>query len=189
VTDADNADTAATQRLMRCVLQSPRLKAAERADLFNKLRQSAKKLHDENETKDHQPPLKAVERNAAVVRARMSLAMLRLAGVEAEAELADQPGIEKKLHELWGANGLVKSWHDAPHDRQGQAIGRIVSPWDPHPKDEDPGRIWQAALRESHLNWLKEQYELESREAGPRIRKMNDTRDDAIREFYQNAAQ
>src|SRR5262249_6316339 len=151
----------------RCLLRSPRFPAAERADMFNKLRQSAKKLHDETESKD-QPPSKPAGRDTGTVRARMSFALLRLAGLEVEDEQKDLGSTEKKLHELWGANGLAKNWSKAPHDRRGQAIGRIVSPWDPHPKDEDPGRIWHAKMREEHLNWLRAQYDLESREAGPR---------------------
>jgi hypothetical protein len=175
---AENAETPAAQRQLRCLLQSPRFKAAERADLIKKLRHLAKKLHDATET-DDQPAPRAAERNAGPVRANMSLALLRLAGIE-----PDGPD-EKSLRYLWGAKGLVERWGAASHFRQRLAISRLVSPWDPDTKVEDHGRLRQTKLRE----WLKEQYSAESHETHPRDWKAGDTRDQEIRDFYRDAAE
>jgi hypothetical protein len=197
INDAKNADTAASQRRMRCLLQSPRLKAADRAVWFSKLREMAKKLHDETEDK-LQPPAKAADRDAGMLRAKMSLALLVLAGIESEGPKpglaapngqASTAAMEKHLHQLWGVNGLVKTWRETPHDRRGQAIRRLVSPWDSQPADEGFSRPWQTKLREEHLSWLRERYESESREAGPRDRKTDDLRDQEIRDFYHDAVQ
>ena len=118
----------------------------------------------------------------------MSFALLRMAGIDPEAPeflLQDrkEQGIaakERMLHRLWGADGLVKRWHEAAPDRIGYTVSRLVSPWDKEKKDEDPGRLWQTTLREVHTNWLKSQYELESRETDPR--------DELTRNFYRDAA-
>ncbi len=176
---AEEADTGAAQRQMRCLLQSPRLKAAERADLLKKLRDAAKKLHDATDASD--PPLpKAGEPDAGNVRAQMSWALLRLLGIE-------PAGPHDSLQRAWGADGLVKLMREASADRRGQAVSRLVSPWDLQTKDEDLGRVWQAKVRQDHLDWLRAQYESESREAGPPNRKADDARDQATRDFYRSA--
>jgi hypothetical protein len=216
---AEKADTAKAQRQLRCLLQGPLLKAHERADLFknqeptktpekkillkiheradlfNKLRISAKKLHDATEDGD-EPVANVPQKNTGLVRAKMSLALLRLAGdardlaLPIPKEQGNLAATEKKLHHLWGEEGLVKRWREAPHDRRGDALSRLVSPWDLPKTDEDHSRLWQMKLREIHLRWLHRQYLSDSLETGPRDWKEGDkTRDQEARDFYRDAAQ
>ncbi len=193
----EDFETPTAQRRIRGLLQSPRIKAVERADLTRKVRQAAAKLHDATETSD-QLVAKTGEGNSCTVRAEMSIALLRLTGIEPDGpefllptrkELPGRGLREKILHHLWGTEGLVKRLREATPDRRGHALSCFASPWDPGAKDDDPTRRWQATLVDEHLQWLRGQYELEGREAGPRNRKADDPRDQAIREFYRDAAQ
>ena len=193
----ENLETPTAQRQMRCLLQNPRLKAAERADLTKKLRQAALKLHEATESSDQLVP-KSTDNNAAIVRAEMSFALIRLTGVEpigpefqlpARKESKGLADREKKLNGYWGTDGLVKQLREATPDRRGYGLNRLVSPWDPGAWDDDQTRLWQTTLYDDHVQWLKGQYELEARETGPRNRKADDPRDQAIREFYREAAQ
>ena len=154
-------------------------------------------LYDATETSD-QLVAKTGEGNSCTVRAEMSIALIRLTGIEPDGpefllptrkELPGRGLREKILHHLWGTEGLVKRLREATPDRRGHALSCFASPWDPGAKDDDPTRRWQATLVDEHLQWLRGQYELEGREAGPRNRKADDPRDQAIREFYRDAAQ
>ena len=196
ITTAEKADTAKAQRQLRGLLQGALLKAQERADLSNKLRTAAKKLHDDTETDDPRVA-NASAKSTGLVRGQMSRDLLRLAGVDTDGRdfvwpAQKEPGSlsawERTLHHWWGKNGIVKRWHDAPPDRRGDALNRLVSPWDAQLKDEDLSRQWQRKLRDDYLQWLQEQFESESREAGPRTRKTGDPRDQEIRDFNRNAA-
>jgi hypothetical protein len=196
ITNAEKADTAKAQRQLRVLLQGSLLRAPARADLSNKLSKAAKKLHDETEA-DFQPGANAVERTTAFARGQMSRALLHLAGMDTDGQdfawpAPKEPGSlsvwEKTLHGSWGKNGIVKHWREAPHDRRGDVLSRLVSPWYPYTNDEDHGRLWQTKLRDDQLNWLQQQFESESREAGPRARKTDDPRDQALRDFYRDAA-
>ncbi len=197
VKSVENFETPAAQRKVRRLLQSPRLKAAERADLTKKLRESAKKLNEGTDKSD-QPAPQAEDLKSGQVLAEMSLALLVLAGIESKDPDLRLPALkdplkfplrEKKLHALWGTDGIVKQLREALPDRRGHALSCLVSAWDPGARGDDLSRRWQTRLREEHTEWLRAQIDRESREAGPRMRKMDETRDQAIRDFYRDALQ
>ena len=194
---AEKADTAKAQRQLRGLLQGSVLKAPARTSAINKMRTAAKKLQDDTEA-DDLPGSNASDKSTAFARGQMSRALLRLAGVDTDSRdfvwpaPKDQGSIsvwEKQLHYAWGKNGIVKRWREAPHDRRSDALNRLVSAWDPQMKDDDHSQSWQAKLADDHLHWLHMLFEAESRETGPRVRKMGDARDQDIRDFHRDAAQ
>ncbi len=177
---AEKGDTARTQQQLRCLLDSPLLKAPQRASLLGKYRENAQKLHDAADELDQEDNrqrrlvkfpavVKGTERNAASLRAGMALALMRVTGADVKSKTTCPPGsaaltprdtdvLEKRLNEMWGRQFLER-WRGAEPNAAGDAVDRLVSPWELEEivgaADRDCSCVWHEKLRESYLDWLK----------------------------------
>jgi hypothetical protein len=172
-------EDASVQMRLRILLNSPLLKSAQRADLASRQRQLAAKLHAQADKLDqadlesvlapHRGDAVAQVRTCPALRLRISLALLRLAGVDAQDRKLDLPAdnatltsrewtaFETTLQQGWGA-ALAGRWRNAQADAAGDAVNRLVSPWEsddrPNPAQRDVSFVLQKDLRKQYLQWL-----------------------------------
>jgi hypothetical protein len=191
---ADN--TGKGQRQLLCLLAHPLLKAEVRADLLDKQRKLAVKLHEEAEG-DNPPDTPAYSaRIVAPMRGRMSLALLRLAGIDVDPKIldlakktqvnsAELATLERSLQELWGRD-FPDPWRKGISRSAADRINRLRSPWDQQRRadllDNDPTRRLQLHQREEFARWLRASYQAEIGFLEPA------PQDQAARDFYVRAA-
>jgi hypothetical protein len=194
---AAKASTGKGQQQLLCLLANPLLKADVRADLLDRQRKLALKLHGEMEG-DNPPDLSVYPpRVVAPMRARMSLALLRLAGIDVDPKVldvakktqwnpSDLATLERSLHELWGRD-FPDPWRKGISRPVADRVSRLRSPWDQHRKaellDNDPTRRLQLNQREEFALWLRTSYQAELGFLEPA------PQDQEARDFYARAAE
>jgi hypothetical protein len=195
-------DKAETVPHLLVLLESPLLKAPERAALLGKQRTLAAKLQELTDTQDQEDnrqnrigsapaaPRRAPDPGLAQVRARMSAALLRLGGFDAKGSKFDLAGdgkispreldrLERGLQDAW-AKELLKQWQSAKSVALADALDRIVPPWELDRRtgaDKDPSRRLQRQQRDAFFRWLEARYQSEA-----------DVPDSQISSFYFDAA-
>jgi hypothetical protein len=199
-------EDAETLQHIHCLLELPLLKAAERASLLKKQKALAGKLHEatalmdaeDNELRRVQslPDARRREGEASLglIRARMALERMRLAGFESKDRLV-LPGdgemnaqewtrVERALREVQ-ATELRAALRAAKSLRHADALNRVVSPWESEGREElerEPSRRFQQKQRADFFQWLHARYQAEAQFLGA------NALDQAVSAFYQEAA-
>ncbi len=203
---AKKEDKAEALDQLLCLLDSPLLKAPERAALMARQRELAAKLHEATEKQDQDdneagriaalPDVRQRD-NLGLTRAFMSLALLRLGkfdfkgkkiaipvvGNSNSRELAD---LETQLQASW-SEVLPKQWQTARPGYVADALNRTVSPWAMERRsgavEKDASWMLQSQLRDAFVQWLLERYEAEVRFIA------GNAQDQRAGVFYAEAAQ
>jgi hypothetical protein len=204
----EKASGARAHRQLTVLLQGSLLKADKRADLADRQRRLAVKLHEATvalDLEDHEAArspraaeLAAVppERSAGELRARMSVALVRLARpvaeksfdvpIDAQWSERELQNAESALRLVWGKL-LLERWRSDKPSPSADHLNRLISPWDWHSRavaiERDSSLLWQKDLRRSYLSWLASSFEAEARflEANKY--------DKVYAEFYTDAAE
>jgi hypothetical protein len=187
---ADKGETPEAHLQLLCLLESPLLTSKDRGALLKKQRALAGKLHDLTDKQDQDDniagnrtsaPLTLArtrpERNLALLRAKMSLTVLRAAGLDIKGKLFVAEGegklkapaltaLEKTLHELWSKE-LVKQLREPKSPRVADTLSRIIPDWEPAGRagagEQDPSRRLQKQQRDDFFAWLQGRYGSEGR--------------------------
>jgi hypothetical protein len=187
ISRAKKEDTAESLDQLLCLLESPLVKAPERAALMARQRELAAKLNEATQKLDQEdnragrivalPDAPRPERdNVGLARGRMSLALLRLGKFDFKGKKIAVPAadsnltprqwadLETQLQACW-ATDLPKQWKDARPGYTADALNRIVSPWEleRRPGAPDASGVLQKQLRDAFVQWLLERYEAEVR--------------------------
>ena len=183
-------DTAESLDQILCLLDTPLVKAPDRAALMARQRKLAAKLHAATETLDRDdnqvgrriialPALPRWDRDSlGFTRARMSLAILQLRKFDFEGKKLAIPAtesnlnspewadLEKRFQACWAKN-LVNQWQNAQPSFSADALNRTVSPWvlrhQPGAIEMDASWIMQKQMRDAFVRWLQQRYQSEIR--------------------------
>jgi hypothetical protein len=183
---AEKEDSVEGLRTIEFLLQSPLLKSSERAALLTKRRTLGAKLNDANDQQDKDdnrqgrvsplPDAGATSRAAAagLARARMTTALLRLAGIDTKhitlPASADDwtssqwTAAERKIQEGW-SKALLKQWQEPKSALWADAVNRLVSPWTRDRTgglDKDYSVMLQKSQRDAFRAWLRQRYQAEA---------------------------
>ncbi|MBM3993840.1 MAG: hypothetical protein FJ303_06765 [Planctomycetes bacterium] len=138
-------------RKLRYLLDSPLLPADDRANLVKKARDLSQKLQTETDERDQDDnrqrnvsrlptETKSNSLTVALARAKMSIALLRLAGFESKDKNVVHPAtaerstprqlaeFERALQSAWSRE-LITQWRDAKTPERAEILDRIASPW------------------------------------------------------------
>jgi hypothetical protein len=205
---AEKDDGPAALQQIHCLLDLPFLNVKERSSLLARQASLAAKLHeatDKQDQEDNEPrrvaPLPAQkrdpgEKNLGMVRARMTLAMLHLAGFtgKSKAKLELPPDdfvnaeewtrIERALREMCGKD-LVAAMQGAKSRPLADALNRVISPWENEGRAElekEPSRPLHRLERARYFDWLAAAYDAEAQ-----LLQTSPT-DQAASTFYSEAA-
>jgi len=174
-------------RQIECFLNLPFLTATERAALLARQRTLAAKWHAEADKLDQEdnemrrvkanPPQARRDPNdksIGLVRARMALDMLRIAGFDSKKKLrmpADgNPSpeewtiLERDLRSRTGKE-LVAALDAAKSRLSADALYRVLSPWEFEIQaalDREPSRPWNRDQRKAFFDWLQARYDAEA---------------------------
>ncbi|MBI2804910.1 MAG: caspase family protein [Planctomycetes bacterium] len=197
-------DTAESVQRRLLLLDSTLLTAAQHATLFARHRAVAAKLNEATDELDNDdnkkgvvtplPP--AVRRDQpatrGLMRARMSWALLRLAGTKAGKEKPSLPPatgrmdtlawaeLERRMQKAWSRD-LVDPGKEKLTPFRADAFNRLVSPWELERFEKDPSVVVQTRYRDAFRAWLHERYRAQATflEGG---------RDTSLHAFYADAA-
>jgi hypothetical protein len=188
-----------TLSLALALLSTPLMKAADRLATFGRQRELAAKLQGQTDELD-QEEVRASRfaagnadrlQDVGLLRARMSLAVLRLGGVVPREPLPELNGdldarawaqLEGALHDLW-ARDLLKRWNAPQSLAVADLLDRLVPPWEVAHR---AGTAREASVqldkneRAAFARWLEERYQLEAR--------FLEARDPAAATFFIEAA-
>lgn len=181
--DAQQGETGVAVSQLLCLLQTSLLQAPQRLAIFAKQRALEATLQGQTDTLDQEDARPgrtsaaaapagpaASDADVGLARARLSLALLRLAGVS-DKELSVEPDgklnaqawtrLERGIQGLW-ANNLVKQWRSATTLVAADTLDRVVPPWelDRRPAAaRDPSRLLYKQQRQALVRWLAASYE------------------------------
>jgi hypothetical protein len=182
-------DADAVPRLL-ALLDSPLLSAKERTAIFDKQRALAAKLAEATDGQDQEDnrllrasptrdeARRTPDRNVALVRARMSLALLRLAGFEGKLAVpdgdaalapADLARLERAFQTAWQRD-LIEQWRTAKPLARADALDRVLSPWELKMRvgPAEPTRRLHDQARTAFARWLADRCAAEGQAVGAR---------------------
>lgn len=185
---AEKESGAKANRQLMALLASPLLKAEKRAELADKQRRLTLKLQEQAAALDQEDndagrtprpgdlPAAGNERDAGELRAKMSVAFVRIARPVADKALDLQldahwterelQNAESALRLVWGKL-LLERWRSDKPSPAADHLNRLISPWDWHSRvtatDRDSSLLWQKDLRRSYLSWLASSYDAEAK--------------------------
>jgi hypothetical protein len=180
--DAKKGDKGDTLSKALSLLKTPLLNAPERLAVFDKQRALAAQLQeqtdklDQEDTRMGRPAGRSTDRaqDVGVVRARMSLALLRLGKVIGKEPLPELTGslgprewtqLELAVHHMWSKD-LVKRWNTADSLATADLLDRLVPPWEVERRTgaaREPSTLLARQQRQVFARWLEERYQAEAR--------------------------
>lgn len=211
---AKKDDNAESMQQLVSLLESPLLKAPERAVIFGKQRELAVSLQGLTDKKDQDDNRQArtlslpdaeqtsQQKNRGLGRADMSLGLLRMAGIDVAQKRFDLPpmdakvtaqnwaNLERAMHSVWSKE-LVAQWHNTRSALSADAFNRVVSPWASDKRaggiKKDASRVLQEDLRLAFLDWLEKRYQAEGTALQARAPEAS-AQDQQASAFYLDAA-